>query len=86
MWQGDEFPFEGRRRKCTESCVEKLRNGVKDNVDEKFWEVCLKVCADLREGWLRKMSGAAHSVVTPQETREGQLQLRGSQRQHWKHE
>ena len=38
VWHGDEFPFEGRRRKCTELCVEKQRNGVKDNLDEKSWD------------------------------------------------
>ena len=42
VWQGDEFPFQGRRRKGTEPCVEKLRNGVEDNLDEKTWDSLLE--------------------------------------------
>ena len=86
VWHGDEFPFEGRRRKCTEPCVEKLRNGVKDNLDEKSWDSQLEgrqTCGKIGCGRCL----ALHLLsFTPGETREGQLQLRGSQRQYWKHE
>ena len=82
MWQGDEFPFEGRRRKCTESCVEKLQNAAKDNLDEKSWDSRLEgrqICGKIGCGRCLELHLLSFH---PEETREEQLQLRGSQRQY----
>ena len=81
MWKGDEFPFEGRRRKCTEPCVEKQRNGVKDNLDEKSWDSQLEgrqTCGKIGCGRCLELHFLS---FTSEVSRERQLQSRGSQRQ-----